>query len=111
MPMTRQALSDDTPLQNVERGKQRGGPVPLVVVRHRGAAPIRWTVAGETPAALAIVRQLQCVASSGVVFRVASTSRFTISAGKVGLRPRPASISVRTWRPPAAHRSRHTTTR
>ena len=38
MPMARQTLADDAPLQNGKRGKQRGRPVPLVVVRHRGAA-------------------------------------------------------------------------
>jgi len=49
MPMTRQALSDDAPLQNGKRGKQRGRPVPLVVVRHRGAAPLLHRKAGLGP--------------------------------------------------------------
>src|SRR3989304_5461279 len=45
------------------------------------ASQIRWTVDFPTPWAFAIVRTDQCVASFGVVCRVASTISFTLSAG------------------------------
>ena len=38
MPMPVIGLADDAALDDVERGKQRGGPVPVVVVRVGAAA-------------------------------------------------------------------------
>ena len=40
VPMTRQALSDHVPIQQTERGEQRGRAVPFIVVRHRAAPPL-----------------------------------------------------------------------
>lgn len=55
---------------------------------------IRRIVASLTPCALAIVRVLQCVASEGVVCRVASTTALILRGEILGIRPgRGASFS------------------
>jgi hypothetical protein len=51
------------------------------------AAQIRCTLRWLTPAALAIVRPVQCVASPGGAARVISTIRSTVAEAKGGLRP------------------------
>ena len=51
------------------------------------AAQIRCTLRWLTPAALAIVRPLQCVASPGGPSRVIATIRSTMAGAKGGLRP------------------------
>src|SRR3972149_1710214 len=59
------------------------------------ASQIRWTVDFPTPWAFAIVRTDQCVASFGVVYRVASTISFTLSACRAwGLEPCGASTDI-----------------
>ena len=68
---------------------------------------MRCTVAGLTPWALAIVRQLQCVSPGGVVWVVAATIALTLAAEIMGLRPRPGRTSVRAAGPPLAKRWRH----
>src|SRR2546426_4059514 len=40
MTMTRHTRSDHGPVQNVEGGKESGGPVSLIVVRHGAATPL-----------------------------------------------------------------------
>jgi len=71
------------------------------------ASQMRCTVAGLTPWALAIVRQLQCVSPGGTVWVVAATIALTLAAEIVRLRPRPGRTSVRAAGPPAAKRARH----
>ena len=39
MPVVVGLVADDRPVQNVQRGEQRRGPVPLVLVRHRRGLP------------------------------------------------------------------------
>ncbi len=39
MPMARQARGDDRALRDMQGGKEGGGAMPLVIVRHRAAAP------------------------------------------------------------------------
>ena len=68
---------------------------------------MRCTVAGLTPWAAAIVRQLQCVSCGGTVWVVAATIALTLAAEIVGLRPRPGFTSVRAAGPSAAKRARH----
>ena len=40
MPVTLHAAPDDLALEHVERGKQSGGAVALVVMRHRAGSPL-----------------------------------------------------------------------
>ena len=74
------------------------------------ADQIRCTVAGDTPCALAIDRQLQCVSPSGVSCSVARTISSTFSAAIDGLRPRPGRTTEDAFNPSAANRSRHAVT-
>src|ERR1019366_5916566 len=71
------------------------------------ASQIRCTVAGLTPCALAIDRQLQCVSPGGVDCVVATTISLTFAAEIERLRPRPSFTSVSACGPPSANRSRH----
>jgi hypothetical protein len=71
---------------------------------------MRWTVAGLTPCALAIDRQLQCVAASGLVWSVASTIVAIVSGGIEGLRPRPGRTEANWASPSALCRARHVRT-
>ncbi len=64
-------------------------------------------VAGLTPCALAIERQLQWVAPGDVVCVVACTICVIFAAEIVGLRPRPGIVSVNACTPPRANRRRH----
>ncbi len=81
------ALADHLALERLPRGEQSRGAVAFVAVGHRSAAVLleRQARLGPvqglemllivdllTPWALAIVRQLQCVAPSGLVCRVVS---------------------------------------
>src|SRR3989454_1474163 len=68
---------------------------------------MRCTVAGLTPCASAMVRQLQWVIPFGVVWSVASMICFTFFAEIDGRRPRPFSTSVSAGVPPSSKRSRH----
>src|SRR5207342_1925883 len=61
---------------------------------------------GLTPCALAIERQLQCVAPGGLVCVVACTIALIVAAEIAGLRPRPGLVSVRAGAPPSAKRLR-----
>jgi len=70
------------------------------------ADQIRCTVAGDTPCALAIVRQLQCVSPSGVWCNVACTIACTFSGVIDALRPRPGRTTPKPFRPSASNRSR-----
>ena len=68
---------------------------------------MRWTVERLTPAAVAIDRQLQCVAPGGVWCSVACTMARTCSALISGLRPRPVRTTPTESNPSATNRSRH----
>jgi len=59
------------------------------------ASQIRCTVAGLTPCAFAIERQLQGVSPGGVACNVASIISATFSGTTCGLRPRPARTLVK----------------
>ncbi len=64
-------------------------------------------MAGLTPWALAIVRQLQCVWPGGLLCVVACTIASILAAEIDGLRPRPGRVSVSACGPPSANRARH----
>src|SRR5680860_825420 len=74
------------------------------------ADQIRCTVAGLTPCAFAIARQLQCVWPGGVVSCVARTISAILSSEIDGLRPRPVATSPNLTRPCSANRSRQACT-
>src|SRR6185503_8123030 len=74
------------------------------------ADQIRCTVAGLTPCALAIERQLQCVSPIGCSCSVAWTISAILSAGIDGLRPRPGRTPENAFRPSDANRLRHAST-
>ena len=38
--VARETLADDRPVEDLQRGKERGCPVPLVIMGHRAAAPL-----------------------------------------------------------------------
>jgi len=74
------------------------------------ADQIRCTVAGLTPWARAIDRQLQCVSSAGLSCKVARTISATFSSLIDGLRPRPARTPPNPFSPSSPKRSRHALT-
>src|SRR5664280_1073331 len=74
------------------------------------AAHTRCTVAGLTPCALAIVRQLQCVSPGGFSCSVASTMAVTFSSGIAVLRPRPGFTFPNFFNPSSANRARQDVT-
>src|SRR3990172_7332850 len=49
LPMTGQASTNNAAIQNIERGKQRGRAVPLIVVSHRAAAALLHRQTGLSP--------------------------------------------------------------
>ncbi len=83
----------------------------LNVVTRCGCSPcasqIRWTVERLTPAALAIERQLQCVAPGGVSCSVECTMACTWCAVISGLRPRPVRTVPTEPSPSERNRARH----
>src|SRR5450759_946622 len=85
------------PTTSISFSSNRGSLESLNVLTRCGFRPrphqIRGTVAGETPTALAIDRQLQCVAPEGFSCMVRRTISSTFSTEIPGLRPRPC----RTW--------------
>ena len=74
------------------------------------ADQIRCTVAADTPARAAIVRQLQCVSAGGVSCKVSRTISSTFAAGIEGLRPRPGRTAEKSLSPDSSNRSRHALT-
>ena len=74
------------------------------------ADQIRCTVAGLTPCAFAIDRQLQCVSPGGLSCSVAATIAPAFPAGIEGLRPRPSRTLPSFASPSSANRARHATT-
>ena len=74
------------------------------------ANQIRCTVEGDTPARLAIDRQLQCVSPGGVSCKVSRTISSTFSTGIDGFGPRPGRTAEKFCRPSSENRSRHAAT-
>src|SRR5664280_3779746 len=85
------------PTTSISFSSNRGSLDSLNVLTRCGFRPrpdqIRGTVAGETPTALAIDRQLQCVSPEGFSCCVRRTISSICAAVTPGLRPRPP----RTW--------------
>src|SRR5664279_3707786 len=99
------------PTTSISFSSNRGSLDSLNVLTRCGFRPrpdqIRWTVAGLTPTALAIDRQLQYVSPEGFSCCVRRTISSRLAAEIPGLRPRPA----RTWpnldSPSSANLPRH----
>lgn len=70
----------------------------------------RCTVAGLTPTALAIDRQLRCVSPAGVVCWVSRTISSIFSTGMLVLRPRPERTLANLVNPSSSKRDRHAAT-
>jgi hypothetical protein len=92
----------------------RGSFEILNVVTRWGLSPladqIRCTVAGLTPACLAIDRHDQCVASLGLECWVNSTISATFSSLIDGFRPRPVATSPNPVSPSWVNCARHAST-
>ena len=103
-----------SPTTSVSFCSKRGSLDSLKVLTRCGFNPrddqIRWTVAFDTPARSAIVRQLQCVAPGGFSCSVNRTISSTFSAGIDGLRPRPLATWPNRLSPSAANCDRQLTT-
>jgi hypothetical protein len=82
------AVANDRAIEHVQRGEQRGCSVTFAVVRHRLGTSLLQCQTGlraiqRLHLALPVAAQHQCVAASGVVRVVSSTSlaTFTCTAG------------------------------
>ena len=102
------------PTTSTSFSSKRGSPESLNVSTRCGCNPradqIRCTVAGDTPARSAIVRQLQCVSPGGVSCKVKRTISSTFTGGIDGLRPRPGRTLENPFSPSSTNRSRQFTT-